>query len=90
MALGATPRQVLAAMLREVAASGAIGTAIGLAAAFGLTRVMAWMLFGVSPDDPRAFAGAAVVLLTVALAACYAPARRAARVDFLYGGLRFE
>jgi ABC-type antimicrobial peptide transport system permease subunit len=68
-------------MINEVAAFGLLGTAVGLAAAFGLTRVLATMLYGVAPTDARAFAGAALLLLAVALAACYVPARRATRVD---------
>ncbi len=81
MALGATPRQVVAATMGDVAESSVAGAAIGLATALGLTRVMSWMLFGVSPNDPRAFAGAAAALLAVALAAGLVPARRATRVD---------
>ncbi|MGH9810549.1 MAG: ABC transporter permease, partial [Terriglobia bacterium] len=58
-----------------------IGVGIGVAAALGLTRLMVHQLFGVSPDDPLTFAGVAVLLMMVALVACYIPARRAMRVD---------
>jgi len=58
-----------------------LGVAIGFLAALALTRVMASMLFGVSPNDPLTFAGVALLLALVAAAACYIPARRATRVD---------
>jgi len=58
-----------------------IGVAIGIGTALGLTRLMANQLFGVSAHDPLTFAGVAVLLIIVALAACYIPARRAMRVD---------
>jgi putative ABC transport system permease protein len=58
-----------------------IGPAIGLAAAFGLTRVLSALLVGVSPTDPLTFALVALVLLTAAMTGCAVPARRAMRVD---------
>jgi ABC-type antimicrobial peptide transport system permease subunit len=54
---------------------------VGLLAAFALTRVMASLLFGVSPSDPATYAAVTLLLLGVAAAASYIPARRAARVD---------
>jgi len=66
-----------------------LGIAIGIAGAIAATRLMSTLLFGVKPLDPAAFAASAVVLLAVALAACWFPARRASRVDPLIA-LRYE
>ena len=80
-------------VLRLVIGHGArmalVGVAIGIVAAMGLTRLMANQLFGVSPHDPFTFAGVAVLLIIVAVAACYIPARRAMRVDPIIA-LRYE
>jgi predicted permease len=81
MALGAQQSHVLFQVLGEGLKMAMLGAAIGLAAAFGLTRLMTRMLYGVSPTDPVTFAGVAILLVGVALAACYVPARRAAGVD---------
>jgi putative ABC transport system permease protein len=58
-----------------------IGTAIGIAASFGLTRLMASQLFGVTAHDPLTFSGVTLLLILLALGACYMPARRAMRID---------
>ncbi len=81
MALGAQRRDILHMVLREGARMAALGAAIGLIAAFALARLMASQLFGVTAHDPVTFAAVAVLLMVVAVAACYIPARRATRVD---------
>jgi putative ABC transport system permease protein len=81
MALGARRPDVLRMVLRDGASMTLTGTAIGIVAALGLTRLMASMLFGVKPTDPITFGLVAVVLCGVALLAGYVPARRAAKVD---------
>jgi predicted permease len=81
IALGAQHSNVLRLMLGEGLRMAGAGVVIGLVAAFGLTRVMSGMLFGVRATDPVTFAGVALLLTAVALAACYVPARRAMRVD---------
>ena len=81
MALGAQRSDLLRLVLGEGAKMALLGVVIGAAAAFGLTRLMANMLFGVSATDPLTFVCVATALTLVALAACYLPARRAMRVD---------
>jgi predicted permease len=81
MALGAHRGDVLRLVIGHGARMALIGVAIGLGAALGLTRLMANQLFGVSAHDPLTFAGVAMLLIIVAIAACYIPARRAMRVD---------
>jgi putative ABC transport system permease protein len=81
MALGARQSQVLFYIERQGLVLTLAGVALGLAGAFALTRLMSDLLFRVDAKDPLTFAAVAVMLVAVSLAACYLPARRAARVD---------
>jgi ABC-type antimicrobial peptide transport system permease subunit len=81
MALGAARRDVHRLVLKEGAPLILAGLAVGLLAALGLTRLMAALLFGVSPIDPVTFGSVAAALAAVALVASYLPARRAAGLD---------
>jgi predicted permease len=81
MALGARQSDVLRLIIKKGMAITLIGVAAGLAVAFGLTRLMTTLLFGVTPTDATTFAAVAAFVVTVALLACYIPARRAAKVD---------
>ena len=81
MALGASPGGVLRLILRQGMALTGAGLARGLIASLALTRLVASMLFAVKPGDPATYAGVAVLLGLVSLAACYIPARRATLVD---------
>ena len=81
LALGAQPRDVLSLVVGQGARLALYGIGIGLLAAFVLTRILAGLLFGVTATDPTTFVAAPLVLLLVALLACYLPARRAAKID---------
>jgi predicted permease len=81
MALGAQQRDILRSILGQGTRITLTGIAVGIAASFGLTRLMASMLFGVSATDPLTFAAVVALLLAVALLACWIPARKAMRVD---------
>jgi putative ABC transport system permease protein len=81
MAIGARPRDVFTMILGHGMKLALIGVVIGLVGAFALTRLMATMLFGVEPTDATTFAGISLILITVALLACYLPGRRATKVE---------
>jgi putative ABC transport system permease protein len=81
LAIGAQRRDVLCLVLGDGARLTILGIAIGIIAALALTRLMASLLFEVTPTDPATFAAVAILLAVVAFAACYIPARRATRVD---------
>jgi predicted permease len=89
MALGAQRRHVLALTLWEGLILTAAGVGVGLLVALGLTQVLRHQLFEIAPTDPVTFVSAALLLGTVALLACYLPARRAARIDPMVA-LRYE
>jgi putative ABC transport system permease protein len=81
VALGALPRDVLTLIGGLGFRLSALGVLIGAALAFGLTRLISTFLYGVKPTDPLTYAVVAVVLIAIALLACFIPARRAVNVD---------
>ena len=80
-ALGATRSDVMRMVLRQGMTLVGIGVALGLVAAWALTRLLRGMLYGVSPLDPLTLAAGALLISLIALLACYVPARRATKVD---------
>jgi predicted permease len=89
VALGAGSSDVLRMILSQGSQITFIGIAIGIAGSLALTRTVESLLFGVTPTDPLTFAGVTLLLVGIALLACYIPARRATRVDPMIA-LRYE
>ena len=81
MALGAERRNILQMVLGQGLRLAIAGTAAGLVGALVVSYTMAGLLYGVRPTDPLTFGGVALLLVVVAVFACYLPARRALRVD---------
>src|SRR6185436_7447728 len=77
MALGASTGAVIKLVVGQGMILALMGVALGLGASFGLTRLMSSLLFGVSPTDPTTFTVISLILVGVALVACFVPARRA-------------
>ena len=89
IALGAQSEDVLRLVVGEGMSLALAGIGIGLAAALALTRLLSGLLYGIGATDPATFAGIALLLVGVAAAASYFPARRASKVDPIVA-LRYE
>jgi putative ABC transport system permease protein len=89
MALGAQYHDVLKLVMGHGVILTLVGIGLGLACALALTRVMASLLFEVGPTDATTFAVVSIIQATIAMLACYLPARRATKVDPLVA-LRYE
>ena len=89
MAVGATPGSILRMVLADGVRVAVIGIAVGYALAMALGRLLGKLLFGISPMDGPVLLGALLVVFVVSIAACYAPARRATRIDPIVA-LRWE
>jgi ABC-type antimicrobial peptide transport system permease subunit len=89
LALGAQRRNILRMVFCQGLGLAIAGAGVGLVGALIVSHLMAGLLYGVRPTDPLTFAGVALLLIGVALLACYVPARRAIRVDPLTA-LRYE
>jgi ABC-type antimicrobial peptide transport system permease subunit len=81
IALGETPNRLTRSVVLQGARLVGVSIALGLAGALAATRLLAGLLYDVSPGDPMTFASVSLALTAVALAACYLPARRASRAD---------
>jgi putative ABC transport system permease protein len=89
IALGAEKLDVLKMVIGHGLKLAFVGVAIGILGALGLTRFVSSLLYGVKPTDPLTFIAVSVILIAVALLACYIPARRATKVDPMVA-LRYE
>jgi putative ABC transport system permease protein len=89
MALGAQKGEILRMVIGRGLVPALAGLAIGIAGALRLTRLLSSLLYGVTPTDPLTFAAVSLILISVALLACYIPARRAAKIDPMLS-LRYE
>ena len=81
ISLGARPIDILKLVARQAVALNALGIGVGLVAAFGMTRLMSTMLYGVAATDPLTFVSVTAFLTAVTLMAGYIPARQATRVN---------